>query len=332
MEYNSQLAKKIITPFGPSGREEGIAAIIAEEIKGYVDEVRVDALGNLIAHKKGTGKKLMFAAHIDQIGLMVTDTDDKGFVRFTPVGGFSPHRLLDQRVVFANGVQGVVSAEKIEDYGKLSLDKMYIDVAALSKEEAQQKVSIGDMCVMFPNYYENDKCVMSGALDDRIGAYILIEAIKAQKNAGNDCYYVFTVQEEVGLRGAKTSGYAIDPDICVALDVTGTGDCPNGVKMAVKLGGGAAIKIKDASILCHPAIKKLMTERAIAHGIKYQYEILEFGGTDSGAVHLSRGGVPSGVISIPTRWLHGPNETAAKADIVECVKLVLALAEEAIEI
>lgn len=327
MQFNSKLMNELSDIFSPSGREKNVREYIEKQIKGFVDEIKVDALGNLIAHKKGTGKKIMFSAHMDQIGLLINDIDEKGFLRFCTVGGVSPFKTLDQRVIFDNGTQGIVSVEKIDDYGKLKISDLYIDIMALTKEEAEKHVSIGDMCVVKTNYYENDGCVMCNALDDRIGCYILIEALKAGIKSDNDLYFVFSVQEEVGCRGAKTAGYAINPDLCIALDVTATGDTLSGIKMAVKLDGGAAIKLRDNSILVSEEVKNLMTKVAKDNNIKYQYEILEFGGTDSGAVHTVREGVASGVISIPSRNIHSGSEIVSKSDVNECVKLTVAIAK-----
>ncbi len=327
MQFNSKLMNDLSDVISPSGREKNVREYIEKQIKDYVDEIKVDALGNLIAHKKGTGKKIMFSAHMDQIGLLINDIDEKGFLRFCTVGGVSPFKTLDQRVIFDNGTQGVVSVEKIDDYGKMKTSDLFIDIMALTKEEAEKHVSIGDMCVVKTNYYENDGFVMCNALDDRIGCYVLIEALKAGIKTDNDLYFVFSVQEEVGCRGARTAGYAINPDLCIALDVTATGDAPNGIKMAVKLDGGAAIKLRDNSILVSEEVKNLMTNIAKENNIKYQYEILEFGGTDSGAVHTVREGVASGVISIPSRNIHSGNEIVSKLDVNECVKLAIAIAK-----
>lgn len=328
MQFNTKLMNELSDIFSPSGREKNIRDFITNEIKDYVDEVKTDALGNLIAHKKGTGKKIMFSAHMDQIGLLITDIDEKGFLRFCSVGGINPYKMLDQRVIFNNKIQGVVCVEKVEDYGKLKLNNLYIDIMVPSKEEAEKLVNIGDMCVSKTNYYENDGYVLCNALDDRIGCYVLIEALKQNINTNNDLYFVFSVQEEVGCRGAKTAGYAIDPDLCIALDVTATGDTLNGTKMAVKLDNGAAIKLRDNSILVSEEVKDLLTNLAKDNNIKYQYEILEFGGTDSGAVHLTKSGVPSGVISIPSRNIHSGNEIVSKLDVNECIKLTALVANK----
>ncbi len=327
MQFNSKLMNELSDVFSPSGREKNIREYIEKEIKDYVDEITVDALGNLIAHKKGSGKKVMFSAHMDQIGLLINDIDEKGFLKFCSVGGISPYKMLDQRVIFNNGTQGVVCAEKTEDYSKLKLSGMYIDIMVSSKEDAEKYVNIGDMCVSKTNYYENDGYVMCNALDDRIGCYILIEVLKSGIKSDNDLYFVFSVQEEVGCRGAKTAGYTINPDLCISLDVTASGDALDGIKMAVKLNNGAAIKLRDNSLIVSEEVKNLLTELAKENNIKYQYEVLEFGGTDSGAVHTSRSGVPSGVISIPSRNIHSGNEIVSKSDVTECIKLTAVIAE-----
>lgn len=331
MQFNTKLMNELSDCISPSGREKNMREYITEQIKDYVDEITVDALGNLIAHKKGTGKKIMFSAHMDQIGLMITNIDDKGFLKFCQVGGINPVKILDQRVIFDNKVQGVVCAEDVDDYSKLKHSDLYIDIMVGSKEEAEKLVDIGDICVSKTYYYENDGYVMCNALDDRIGCYVLIEALKQKINTENDLYFVFSVQEEVGCRGAKTVSYSINPDLCIALDVTATGDNLSGIKMAVKLNEGAAIKLRDNSLLVPVDVKELLTNLSKDNNIKYQYEVLEFGGTDSGAAHLTRDGIKSGVISIPSRNIHSGNEIVSKFDVNECIKLTVAVANNCLK-
>lgn len=327
MNFNSKLMESLVKIYSPSSDEKNIRDFIKHEIENYVDSIEVDPLGNLIARKKGNGKKIMVAAHMDQIGLMVVDIDDKGFLRFTNVGGISPFVSLGQKVVFENGTVGVVYAEPMENMEKLKLEHMFIDIGAMTKEEAEMKVKIGDICVYETEFYENENVIISKCLDDRVGCYIMIEAIKSISNTNNDVYFTFTVQEEVGLRGARTSAYKINPDIGIALDVTGSGDTPKAKRFAVGLGKGTAIKIKDNSILCHPKVKQLMIDVAKANNIPYQLEILEYGGTDSGAIHLTREGVPSGVISVPTRYVHTLTEMASKQDVNSSISLLVNVLE-----
>ncbi len=332
MNFNSELLKNLLSIYSPSGNENNVREFIKSEIKDYVDEIEVDALGNLIVRKKGNGKKIMISAHMDQIGLMVTNIDEKGFLRFTNVGGISPFVSLSQKVVFENGVVGIIDSEPVEDIGKLKLENMYIDIGVFSKEEAESKINIGDVCVYKTEYDENENVVSSKCLDDRVGCFVAIEAIKKIKDNVNDLYFVFTVQEEVGLRGARTSAYRINPDMGIALDVTGSGDTPKAKTFAVGLGKGTAIKVKDNSILTHPKVKELMVDVAKENNIEYQMEVLEFGGTDSGAIHLTREGIPSGVISIPTRYVHSTVEMASKKDIISSIDLLIKILEKDINL
>ncbi|WP_312812257.1 M42 family metallopeptidase [Sedimentibacter sp.] len=328
MNYNSELMKKLSDCFSPSGRENNIRELIINEIKEYADEINVDALGNLIVRKKGNGKKILFSAHMDQIGLIITHVDEKGFLRFSNVGGISAKEILGLRMIFDNGLEGVVCSEEIKDKEKITVNKLFLDVASTSKDFVKNNFKIGDMCVFKSEYYETNDCVICRAADDRIGCYILIEALKNHPSTDNDVYYVFSVQEEVGCRGAKTAAYQINPDLAIAVDVTDTGDTDNGTKMDVKLGEGAAIKIMDKYIITHPEVKDLLTDLAVENDIKYQYEVLEQGGTDAGPIHLSREGVPSGAISIPTRSIHTSGEIFNKSDVLECIKLVQAVIEK----
>jgi endoglucanase len=325
------LLNKLTQTYGPSGNEELVREVIMNEIKEYVDEIDIDPLGNLIARKKGDGKKLMFAAHMDEIGLIVTYIDKEGFLRFSNVGGVSQYYSLFQRVKFKNGIIGILGyEEKIEEMKDLKIEKMYIDIGAKSREEAEKLVNIGDVACFAGDFHYNLNKVSSKALDDRLGCYMLIEVIKALKNHSNDLYFVFTVQEELGLRGAKTSAFSVSPDYAIAVDVTDTGDTPGSKPMALKLGRGPAIKVKDNSIITHPFVRTLMIDTAKETGIPYQLEVLERGGTDSGAIHLTKGGIPSGVLSIATRYIHSPAEMVDFDDVKNGIALLTAIAAKEI--
>ncbi|HZJ56683.1 MAG TPA: M42 family metallopeptidase [Clostridia bacterium] len=325
------LIQKLSGVYGPSGNEELVSEAIRGEIESYVDEIRVDVMGNLIAIKKGngTGKKIMLAAHMDQIGLMITHIDDKGFLRFANLGGISVANSVCRRVLFQNGTVGVIGYEtELDSWKDITLAKMYIDIGASNRKEAEGLVKIGDVAVYHPLFSVGNGKYIGGAMDDRAGCALLVKTIRDIGDTPNDLYFVFTVQEELGLRGAKTSAYALEPDLAIAVDVTATGDTPKSKPMAVALGGGPAIKIKDASVLAHPMVKDLMINTAQKHGIPYQLEILEYGGTDSGAIHLSRGGVPSGVLSIPCRYVHSDSETIDAGDMDNGVRLLTRILEE----
>ena len=324
-KLNEKTLNTLLSTFGPSGNEGAVREFIKAEIKDYVDEITEDALGNLIARKKGSGKKIMLAGHMDQIGFMVTFIDKKGFLRFTNIGGISPTISLSQRVVFDNGTLGVIGSEHLENIKDLKLDKMYIDIGANSKEEAEKIVSIGDVCGYHSTPIIDDVKVISPSLDDRIGCYIMMETIKNMKSSPNDLYFVFTVQEELGLRGAKTSAYSVEPDIGIAYDVTMTGDTPKARTMDLKMGEGFAIKAKDNSMISHPGLKNYLVKEAKSPKQNYQIEVLEFGGTDSGAIHLSKEGVPSSVISIPTRYIHSTCEMVSTKDVLGAINYSMEL-------
>jgi tetrahedral aminopeptidase len=317
------LVKKLTVAFGVTGNEEDISDVIKAEIKDKVDEIYTDALGNLIAIKRGKGKKVMLAAHMDEIGIMATYIDDKGFIRFSNVGWVSAHYALGQKVKFRNGTLGAVFyEEKLEDMKDLKLAKMYIDIGAESKEDSETKVKIGDTaCFCGEAVLQGDK-IISKALDDRCGCAVLIETLNNLPQTDNEIYFVFTVQEEVGLRGARTAAYQLKPDIAIAVDVTLTGDTPETKPMEVKCGRGPAIKIKDSSVICHPEIKKFLEDTAKRINIPYQFEILESGGSDPGSIHITAGGIPSGAVSIPCRYVHSPVEMISINDLENAVKLL----------
>ncbi|MBR2500349.1 MAG: M42 family metallopeptidase [Clostridia bacterium] len=315
-----ELLEKLTQITAPSGNENHIHDFIINEIKEYVDEIDIDALGNLIAHKKGNGKKLMFASHTDEIGIVITYIEDNGMLRFTTLGGVSAHYALYQRVKFTGGTYGVVSFENKDEetLKNLKTSDLYIDIGAKSKKEAEKTVSLGEAACFMGEFLVCGENVISKALDDRAGCTALINAIKSFKEHKNDLYFVFTASEELGLRGAKVAANRINPDFAIAIDVTRTGDVPGKLKMAVSLGDGAAIKIKDSSFIAHPIVKNKMIEVCEKNNIKYQLEVLEAGGTDSGAIQLSGSGVPSGCISIPTRYIHSPSEMINLNDL-KCV-------------
>ena len=324
--------KKLLGAYGATGREENVAGVIAEMIRPYVDEMRIDALGNLIAVRHGEGKKLMFAAHMDHIGFVVTDIDEKGFLRVFNVGGINKLNSINRHVVFANGVNGVISnetenvAENLRD-----VTHMFIDIGARSREEAAAKVKLGDVAVYAPDFFELGDDLMAGpAMDNRAGCCVLVGVIRALKERSNEVVAVFTTQEEVGLRGARAAAYDVNPDYGIALDVTLCGDTPKGPKIAVKAGEGPAVKIMDSSLICSPAVVRLMEDAAERAGVKYQREVLTAGGTDAAAIQLTRGGVPAGVLSIPCRYVHSACEAISISDIENGVKLLAELADTAL--
>ena len=316
--------KTLCAAYGATGRESNVASVIREMIAPYVDETRVDALGNLIAVKKGAGRRIMLAAHMDHIGFVVTDVDEKGFARVMNAGGVNKVNSLNRRVVFENGVSGVLSYE-LEDHDLTdrAMTKLFIDLGASSKEEAEKLVRPGDVAVYAPDVFEMANDLLAGpAMDDRAGCAVLVETLKALGETKNEIIAVFTTQEEVGLRGARAAAYDINPDMGIALDVTLCGDTPKGPKISVKMGEGIAVKIMDSSLICHPGVVKEMEETAKRCGAKVQREVLRAGGTDAGAIQATRAGIPSGVLSIPCRYVHSAAETVSLRDMAEGVKLL----------
>jgi len=317
--------KKLSLCISPSGHEKNIREIIKESVSELADDVTIDPLGNLIVHKKGPGKKIMICSHMDEIGFMVTFAEKDGFLRFCTIGGIRAKNMVHTKVVFQNGVVGVIGVDGDIKEDKIIFEKMYIDIGATSKEEALSMVGIGDVCGFYTKFAIMGDHICSKSLDDRIACYIAIETLKNIKECPNDLYFVFSTQEELGMRGAKAAAFSIDPDMGIALDVTNTGDTPEAQKMVVKLGGGAAIKIKDSSVLCHRSVVEFLKNTAKQENIDYQLEVLPSGGTDAGAIHLSKEGVPSGGISIPCRYVHSPSEMVSMHDVVECTKLLTAV-------
>ena len=316
----------------PSGFESPCAQAIAELAGPYCDEVKIDTLGNVICHKKGPGKKLMMAAHMDVIGLIITHIDKKGFLRFGALGGFVPYRLIGARMKLENGMGGSVwcdekamEEKKLED---ITLNDLYLDIGAESEESARKMVQVGDVAVYEGDPQQVGQMVLSPYCDDLIACAALLSAMSQVEKSENDLYFVFTVQEEVGLRGAATAAYAIDPDFGVCMDVTRTGDNPSEkAKMVVKLGAGPTIKIKDVSLLCNPQVIAHLREAAKEGDVPYQDEVLTAGGTDSAAIQKTRGGVLSGCISIPCRYIHSQNEMVSLKDVEQSARLMALCAQ-----
>jgi len=328
-----ELIKNLTEIYGPSGREEKIRILIKSEITKFCKDIKVDVLGNLIAHipsknKKDT-KKLMFCAHMDEIGLIVKHIDKQGFLRFASVGGIFTEKILHHRVLFENGVTGVIGVEtKPETPKPPNLDNFYIDIGAKNQDEAKKMVQLGDIASFYQGTEIINKKVVAKALDDRIGCYCLIETMKRFKKNRFDLYFVFSTQEEVGLRGARTSAFRINPDYAIAVDVTGTGDTPESPQMAVSIGKGVAIKIKDSLFITNPFIKDKLITYARRFKIPYQLEILERGTTDAAVIQLIKEGVLSGVLSIPTRYIHSPNEMCDLNDVRATINLMVACTEQ----
>jgi endoglucanase len=323
-----ELLERLTAISGPSGREQEVRRVVEELVRPHADEVSVDALGNLIAHKSGLGPRLMLVAHLDEIGLMVTDVDEQGFVRFLPVGVLGPAwSLVGARVVFSGGAAGVIGQEKVDEVKQLRPARLFIDVGATSAEEARSLTGgTGAMATFAPSYAVCGRRVVSKALDDRSGCALLVRLLRELKEVPNDLVVVFSVQEEVGQRGARTAAYGLRPAVAVAVDVTKTGDTPESERMAVGLGKGPAVKVMDSGFIAHPGVREWLCETAEAEHLSYQREVLERGTTDAAAVQVSLEGVPSGAVSLPCRYVHTAGEMVDLDDLEGALRLLRALA------
>lgn len=337
---NIDLLERLCQAPGIASREDAVRDVVKDEITPLVDEVRVDALGNLIATRNGKGPRIMIAAHLDEIGFVVKHIGDEGFIRIQPVGGFDPRVLAAQRVVLhtrkSESVPGVLQSgtkpihlQAAGDTKELKLEDLFIDTG-LPASDVKDKISIGDMVTLDRETTQMGGSVVSKALDDRLGVYVMIEALRAARKGDAEVLAVATTQEEVGLRGAQTAAYNLEPDIAIALDVTLAGDIPGtpSESAVTRLGEGAAIKIFDSSQLPHHAVIETMRTIAESEGIPYQLEVLPRGGTDAGAIQRTRSGVYTGTISIPCRYVHTVNETASIADIEACIQLLARFIEQ----
>ena len=333
-----ELLEKLSNAHGVSGSEGSVLSVIKKELKGYVDEIREDAMGNLIAIKRGNKFKVMLAAHMDEIGLMVKYIDDKGFVRFIALGGWYAPTLYNQRVVLHSskgkcfGVIGGKPPHMMDDDERkkgVKVDDMFIDVGASNRAEViQLGIDIGTPVTIDREFavLSNDR-VTGKAFDNRAGVVMLIKTLKAVKSPFT-IYGVFTVQEEVGLKGARTSAYALDPDCAIATDVTIPGDHP-GIEIkdaAIEMGKGPVITIVDSSgrgLIANRNVVKWLRDAAEANNIPVQVEVGSGGTTDATAIHLTKGGIPSTTLSIPSRYIHSPVEVLDLRDIEAAVDLLL---------
>lgn len=319
-----QTLTTLLSVYGPSGLEGGVAEQVKKLLAGYVDSARTDTMGNLIVTKNGQegGKRIMLAAHMDHIGLIVTDVEEEGFLRVTNVGGLTPQGVRGRHVVFAGGIHGICMCQPVKN-GEPTMNDVFIDIGAKDRQEALRRVHYGDVCVFAPEIFDlGDSKVAAPAMDDRCACAVLVELLQGLKKPKNTVVGVFTVQEEVGCRGSMTAAYAEKPDLGVAIDVTAWGDTPEVKAPAVKLGEGAAIKVMDRNMVATPVVRQGLLKAAEIAGVKAQHEILAFGGTDGGSIQRSRGGVPTGTVSIPCRYVHSATEVIDLNDLDGAVKIL----------
>ncbi len=333
--FDIGLLKRLTETPGTSGREEQVRALVIDELRPLVDEVKVDAMGNVIAVKHGPGKtKVMIAAHMDEIGFLVKHIDDQGYLRVQPVGGHDPSVLVAQRVlVHSQGhgaLRGVLTAarkpihlQRDKAEGQVTLNDLFVDLG-MSVEQIKQHVEIGDFVTMDRTLEIVGDCVISKALDDRSGLFVLIETMRRLKNPNATVYAVATVQEEVGLRGATTAAYEVNPDIAIALDTTLAVEMPGSAEQdaVTHVGKGVAIKVMDSGHIAHPKLMRHLRDIARREGIAHQMEVLPGGSTDAAAMQKTRGGTTSATLSLPSRYVHTVNEMVSLDDIEADIQLL----------
>lgn len=343
---NFPLLKRLSEAAGVPGQEQQLRDIVREEL-AQICSFQVDAMGNLICTKPathnsgGVTKRVMIAAHMDEIGFVVKHIDDKGFLRVHTLGGWDPRQMPAQRVqvhtetavlsgnmMLTTKPKHMLSGDEANKPPKV--DDFIIDLG-LDGEQVKSLVSIGDMVVMDRDCREMGNLISGKAMDNRVAVYVMIEAMKALADHGAEIVGVATTQEEIGLRGAIAAGSGLAPDICIAIDVTLANDIPGIPEQdhVTKLGAGTAIKIMDSSLICHPLVVKHFKSLAIQHGIDYQMELLPFGGTDAAGVQKQHGGVPSFTLSVPCRYVHTVNETVHPSDLDASVELLRRYLEDA---
>jgi len=334
--------EKLSNANGVTGREGEVRELMKQYLKPYVDEIREDKLGNLIAFKKGNkdAPTVMLAAHMDEVGLMIKNIKKKGFLQFAKVGGIDDRILLAQKVIVhtdkgpLTGVIGSkpVHIQTVEEQKKvIDADRLFIDIGAKDKEEAEKMgVQVGDVVGFDTKFVQiGENVVLGKALDDRVGCAIMIETMKGLQKVDCNVYAVGTIQEEVGLRGATIAAFQVEPDVGIALDATVAGGMP-GVeegKAPAKMGEGPVLTVADAGLIAHPKVLRLLIDSAKEHKIPYQLETGIRGATDASRIALSREGVPSGVISVAARYIHSPAAILNLDDAEKAVELAVAAIE-----
>ena len=336
---NIPLLKSVCEIAGAPGFEQRVRNLVIDEIKDHVDEYNVDNLGNIYAIKRGkSDRKVMIGAHLDEIGFIVTHIDDNGFLRFHTLGGFDPKTLTAQRVIVhgKKDLIGVMGSKPIhimepEERGKpVKIKDFFIDLG-MSRAEVLKYIEVGNPITRDRELIEMGDCVNCKSIDNRVSVFILIEALKRMKHLPFDVYGVFTVQEEIGIRGASVAAHNINPDFGFGLDTTIAYDVPGAQpeEMVTQLGKGAGIKVMDSSTVCDYRMVKYMKEIAEKHNITWQPEILPAGGTDTAGIQrMGKHGAITGAVSIPTRHIHQVIEMASKADIKLATDLLVNCVQE----
>jgi len=315
-----ELIKKLVDTNGPSGFEEDVRKVVEDAVAGFPAETSVDALGNLIVRYKGDGSglKIMIAAHMDEIGVMATHITEKGFLRFTKIGGFGANAIVGAQIRFSNGIVGVI------------VDKHYIGVGASAPDNCP--VEVGMAGAFVGSFWQQETRLIGKSMDDRIGCVVLIETLRRLDGSPHDLHFVFSTQEEVGTRGAQTVANSIQPDIGLAVDVTWTGDTPGSRDLSIGIANGPTIKVKDAGMIAHVGLVRHMRSTAENEDIPYQLEVIEGGTTDARSMQIAGSGCAAGCISIPCRYVHTRSEVVDINDVENGIKLLTALLSNPVDL
>lgn len=324
------LLKKLTEAYGPSGREEGIRALLKKEAEALGAETSVDVLGNLIAHKPGTGKKVLLCAHMDTAGLVVTEVDERGFARVQKVGDLQVRDALNRRVRFANGAEAIVCLGSQVELDKAQVNDLYLDFGVSGRDAARAKGDIGDICAFVPNVTELSGRLIGSGISDRAGCGVLLDVLR-HNQSDVDLYLVFSVQERVGGRGAGAAAYSICPDVAVNVHAGLAGDGPDSKPACLSLGAGPGIEALERMAIVPVEMRERLRDAAEAAGVPCQNDVLREGKSDTAGLQRSRLGVPVGVVSIPARNLSGGNEMIDFKDVENTGKLLCAFLKQDFE-
>jgi endoglucanase len=327
---------RLAAVWGPAGREQKVAQVIREAIEPFVDEVRLDPFGNLIAVKRGNpgAKRVMLAAHMDTIGAAAMNISDKGLIYLAPVGGFKAHHAIGQRVVWGSGAVGVLQHEPAAEAKEVDFKKLWCEIGATSKEEALENVRLGDMCTLVGDLQQMGEFFVGPGLDNRAGCAVLLEVAEHLTESDHEVAFVFTSQGEIGPRGAGTAAFGVNPAMAFVVDVTTAGDYPRAPRVEVKLGSGPALKIKDGAYMGHQGMIDTVRQVAQENSIPLQTEIVASGAGHSDAQVLSVAGqgVPTAVLDIPARYRGTAAEMVNIRDLHAVADLVLKLLRNPLEL
>jgi endoglucanase len=337
MSKEIKLLEKLSNAFGPSGNEEDVAEILGKELKEYADEVIVDKLGNILFYHEGKKghPKIMLSAHMDEVGFIATFVEDNGFLRFDTLGGITHNVMPGQKILFKGEkgfLKGIIGTKPPhimtpDEQNKLiPKEDLFIDIGADSLAQAQKKGADVGMLGVFDIEFEDlgDGYYRGKSFDDRAGCTVLAEVFKTLKDSPQNVVAVGSVQEELGIRGARTAAWQVDPDYGLALEGTFVADVPGTRpdRVSSKIKGGPVVTIMDRTAFTHPRVLKALIKTGKGKSIPFQFKKVPVGGTDAGAIHLTRAGVPSGTVAVPCRYIHGPASIIHVDDLKNTVRLV----------